>query len=106
MNNLFANTDFEANHESIETLIESRFGRLERIVSNAHASPEGFWYDQDEHEWVVVLQGRAKLLFDDDDEPIELGPGDFVNIRAHKRHRVDWTDPNEPTIWLALHYSD
>jgi len=65
-------------------------------------APEGFWYDQDQHEWVVVLKGSARMRFEDNE--VEMKPGDFVNIPAHKRHRVDWTTPDEPTIWLAVHY--
>ncbi len=78
--------------------------RIERIVSHGHASPEGFWYDQDQDEWVVVLKGQARLRFQDGQ--IELKPGDFVNIPARKKHRVEWTTPHEPTIWLAVHYGD
>ncbi|MEO8496473.1 MAG: cupin domain-containing protein, partial [Planctomycetota bacterium] len=66
-------------------------------------SAEGFWYNQQEHEWVVVLQGAARLQFED--ELVELRPGDFVNIPAHRKHRVEWTTPDEPTIWLAVFYA-
>jgi cupin 2 domain-containing protein len=69
-------------------------------------SPEGFWYDQDEAEWVVVLKGEAKLLFEDDHEPITMRPGDHVLIPAHRKHRVEWTTPDEPTVWLAVFYRD
>jgi len=70
--------------------------------SLGHASPEGYWYDQDQHEWVVVLKGAARLRFED--ETVEMRPGDFVNIPAHKKHRVEWTTPDEPTVWLAVFY--
>jgi mannose-6-phosphate isomerase-like protein (cupin superfamily) len=60
------------------------------------------WYDQQEAEWVVVLKGEAKLLFQGDAQPIHLKPGDHVTIPAHRRHRVEWTTPNEPTVWLAV----
>jgi cupin 2 domain-containing protein len=76
--------------------------RIERIVSHGHASPGGFWYDQDRHEWVVVLTGAARLRFDDD--IVELKPGDFATIPAHTKHRVEWTTPDEPTVWLAVLY--
>lgn len=66
--------------------------------------PEDFWYDQEQHEWVVVLKGAAKLRFDGDDEPLEMKPGDFINIPSHKRQRVEWTTPDEPIVWLAVHY--
>jgi cupin 2 domain-containing protein len=90
--------------ELIEVLAENPLIRIERIVSHGHISPEGFWYDQDQHEWVIVLKGAASLRFED--QTIEMKPGDFVNIPAHKKHRVEWTTPDEPTIWLAVHYGD
>ena len=88
--------------ELTETLVAASSVRIERIVSHGHASPDDFWYDQPEHEWVVVLQGAARLRFDD--EVRKLGPGDYVNIPAHRRHRVEWTTPDEPTVWLAVFY--
>lgn len=78
--------------------------RIERIVSTGQASPPGFWYDQEEHEWVLLLAGRAGLRFEDEDEERELVPGDPVLIPAHARHRVEWTADDEPTIWLAIFY--
>ena len=100
--NLF--TDLPANlpDELISTLLDAANIRIERIVSHGHASPEGFWYDQDENEWVIVLKGAARLRFED--ETVEMKPGDFVNIPAHRKHRVEWTTPDEPTIWLAVFY--
>ncbi len=106
MNNLYSPLPISLPEELTEVLAESNSIRIERIVSHGHASPEGFWYDQDQNEWVVVLKGRAKLLFESDDEPQEMGPGDFVNIPAHKRHRVEWTTPGETTVWLAVFYNN
>jgi cupin 2 domain-containing protein len=80
--------------------------RIERIVSTRHASPDGFWYDQQEIKWVVVLKGEAKLLFAGDTQPIHLRPGDHVTISAHRWHRVEWTTPKEPTVWLAVFCRD
>lgn len=76
---------------------------VERIVSTGQASPPGFWYDQEEAEWVAVLAGAALLRFEDEAEPRLLGPGDFVDIAPHRRHRVEWTDPQQATVWLAIH---
>jgi len=104
MNNLFASIPVGLPEELTEALIDAKSVRVERIVSHGHASPEEFWYDQDSHEWVVVLKGAARLRFEDRDERVEMIPGDFVNIPAHKRHRVEWTTPDEPTVWLAIHY--
>lgn len=52
----------------------------------------------------MVLKGQARLRFEDDEQSVEMKPGDFVNIPAHKKHRVEWTTPDEPTIWLAVFY--
>ena len=78
--------------------------KLERIISTGQATPEGEWYDQESPEWVVLLRGEALLLFEGDTEAMRLGPGDYIHIPAHCRHRVEWTHPEQPTIWLALHY--
>lgn len=102
--NLFADLPLRLPDELSTTLLEAANVRIERIVSLGHASPEGFWYDQDQHEWVLVLKGAAKLRFDDGE--IDLKPGDFVNIPAHRKHRVEWTTPDEPTVWLAVHYGE
>lgn len=102
MPNLLQDLPTSLQKELVTVLAQSEHVRIERIVSQGHASPEGFWYDQDEHEWVVVLQGAARLEFED--EILDVGPGDFVNIPAHRKHRVAGTTPDEPTIWLAVFY--
>jgi cupin 2 domain-containing protein len=90
-----------SSEEHVETLLRWPGGRLERIVSYGHRSPEGFWYDQDEHEWVQVVSGRARLEIEG--MPVlELGPGDRVWLPAHTRHRVLWTEPDVETVWTAL----
>lgn len=88
--------------ESLETLLERPGIRIERIVSRGHASPADFWYDQDEHEWVFLLRGAARLRLEGPDEEIDLRPGDHLEIPAHRRHRVEWTDPAGETVWLAV----
>ncbi|MBI2480529.1 MAG: cupin domain-containing protein [Planctomycetia bacterium] len=103
MNNLFSHVPDALQQELTQTLVSAGSIRIERIVSHGHASPDGFWYDQPECEWVVVLHGAARLQFED--ESIELQPGDFVHIPVHRKHRVDWTTPDEPTIWLAVFYT-
>ncbi len=103
--NLFANLPANLPDELMETLVEGNNVRIERIASQGHASPPGFWYDQEQHEWVILLRGAARLQFEDESKPVELCPGDWVNIPAHRRHRVEWTTLDEPTIWLAVHYS-
>ena len=89
--------------EELTTVLQEGNGvRIERIVSTGHRSPDGFWYDQSEHEWVVVLTGAAKIAFED--RVVELPAGYSINIPAHQKHRVVWTSPNEPTVWLAVFY--
>jgi cupin 2 domain-containing protein len=100
--NLFTNLPADLHEELLTTLLDAGGVRIERIVSHGQASPEKFWYDQPRHEWVVVLKGAARLRFEN--ETVEMKPGDFVNLPAHKKHRVEWTTPDEPTIWLAVHY--
>lgn len=78
--------------------------RLERIVSFGQATPAGQWLEQDRDEWVAVLAGAARLAFADG-AVLAMGPGDHVLIRAGRRHRVEWTRPRVPTVWLALHVS-
>jgi cupin 2 domain-containing protein len=101
--NLFQNVPADLPQELFQTLLTAPNLRVERIVSHGHASPPGFWYDQDQSEWVVLLRGAAKLQFEGE-EPVELMPGDFMDIPAHKKHRIAWTTPDEPTIWLAIFY--
>lgn len=95
--------------ELAEVLLAANHVRIERIVSHGHASPPDFWYDQEEQEWVLVVQGAARLILLNEfghEQTIELRRGDFLNIPAHQRHRVAWTTPDEPTIWLAVFYGD
>lgn len=91
-----------AGEERIEVLVQTPDLRLERIHSCAYGSPEGFWYEQPEEEWVLLLQGSAELRFEDQPCDLQLRPGDSLSIRAGRRHRVTRTDPAPGTIWLAL----
>jgi cupin 2 domain-containing protein len=88
--------------EAGEVLLAARGVRLERIVSLGHASPEDFWYDQRAFEWVMVLSGSARLAIEGETGERTLAPGDALTLPAHCRHRVTWTDPDQPTVWLAL----
>lgn len=88
--------------EVTDILVAAPGVRIERIVSLGQASPPGFWYDQAEAEWVLLLAGAARLRFADEAEDRVLGPGDHVEIAPHRRHRVAWTDPKRRTIWLAV----
>jgi cupin 2 domain-containing protein len=102
--NLLGDLPDAADGEVSETLVAAPGLRIERIVSLGQASPPGFWYDQPEAEWVVLLAGAARLRFADESEARDLVPGDHVHIAPHRRHRVDWTDPATPTVWLAVFY--
>ena len=104
MKNLMADIPANLPDELVETLLEHDVMRIERIVSHGHSSPPGFWYDQPQHEWVLLLTGEATLLFEERSEKVSLRPGDAINIPAHKRHRVEWTTPEQPSVWLAIHY--
>jgi cupin 2 domain-containing protein len=102
--NLYHGVYGGGDEEVHEALLEGETTRIQRIISNGQASPSDFWYDQDEHEWVIVLLGRAGIRFEEDNRLVELGPGDSLNIPAHARHRVAWTSTGEPTVWLAVFY--
>lgn len=104
MTNLFAGIDAPLEAERVDVLLETPGIRLERIVSRGHATPPGRWYDQARSEWVIVVRGSAGLFFEGETDPRVLRAGDHVLIPAHRRHRVEWTDGREPTVWLALHY--
>jgi cupin 2 domain-containing protein len=96
----------EGNEETFESLLMKPDMRIERIISTGQASPPGFWYSQPQSEWVAVLQGSAALKFENEKEVRVLNSGDFINIPALCRHRVEWTSADEPTIWLAIHYAE
>jgi cupin 2 domain-containing protein len=103
--NLFAGPEgADSTCEHFEELLARPGFRVERIISTGQASPPGFWYDQDVAEWVVLLSGAAELQFEDEVAPRKLAPGDWIDIAAHRRHRVSWTDTSQPSTWLAIHY--
>lgn len=99
---LFADIPQQLPDELCQTLLENPTVRIERILSKGHRSPEEGWYDQPQTEWVILLQGQARLSFADDD-PITMNPGDYLSIPAHCKHRVDWTSSEPICIWLAIH---
>ncbi len=102
--NLFAGIASKLEAEDISRLTSRPGLRIERIVSTGQASPPGFWYDQEWVEWVVLLSGSASLQIENESSPRQLSPGDFLEIPAHVRHRVEKTDVTQPTLWLAIHY--
>ena len=102
--NLFSEIPNGLRDEISETVLKTDCLTLERIISSGQATPPGQWYDQPKDEWVILLKGSAGLLFEGKEEMVVLHPGDYVHILAHQRHRVEWTDGKQKTVWLALHY--
>jgi len=105
-NNFFSNIPPKMTGEIVEDILTTGSVRIERIISHGDSLPENFWYDQDENEWVIVLQGQAKLLIDGEIEPVTLDSGDYINIPKHVKHQVIWTTPKIATIWLGVFYGD
>lgn len=103
MQNVLTNIPAVLPAELFTTLLENDQLKIERIVSRGHHSPENDWYDQDQHEWVLVIQGAARIGYPEG-QPTELRSGDYLHIPAHRRHRVEWTSSSEDTVWLAIHY--
>ncbi|MGE5503476.1 MAG: cupin domain-containing protein [Actinomycetota bacterium] len=101
--NLLADLPAGGAEEDFATLLAGTGFRLLRIVSLGHATPAGQWYDQSDDEWVMVVSGRAGLRIEGEAAERRLGPGDWVLLPAGLRHRVEWTDADRPTVWLALH---
>ena len=104
--NIFANLPARLPMEEATVIAERAGAVVERIVSTGQASPPGFWYDQDWAEWVLVLSGAAGLSIEGEAAPRRLGSGDYVELPPHVRHRVEWTDPDRPTVWLAVRWKD
>ncbi|WP_338109447.1 cupin domain-containing protein [Pseudomaricurvus alkylphenolicus] len=103
VDNLFKNLPDTLDEEVFEDLLTGNNVRVERILSHGQTTPRGEWYDQEQHEWVILLKGGARIGYDNGRE-ISLEAGDHVNIPAHCRHRVTWTDPQQVTVWLAVFY--
>ena len=104
MDNIFTELPPASTAEQFLELLAGPGFEVERIVSYGQVSSPGFWYDPPNGEWVLLLQGDAKIRFEDEPAPRTMKPGDFVDIAPHRRHRVEWTDPSAPTVWLAVHY--
>jgi cupin 2 domain-containing protein len=104
--NLFHGFDTASPEERFDTLLARPGLRIERIVSTGQASAPGHWYDQPQTEWVALLTGSALLRFEDEVEPRVLRPGDWMTISPHRRHRVEATDGETPSVWLAVHVGE
>ena len=90
MQNLLTNIPAQLPGELFTTLLENNHIKIERIVSRGHHSPENYWYDQDQHEWLVLIQGAARIGYPDS-QSTELQSGDYLHIPAHsiKASKVD-----------------
>lgn len=104
VHNIFSDLPNSSEEELFEVLAQNDSFKMERIISNGQATPEGEWYDQDKDEWVILLSGSAGLKIEGEPNILILNPGDYLLLPAHKRHRVEWTDPDKTSIWLALHF--
>lgn len=89
--------------EVFEPILSRPGVRMERIVSFGQATPKGEWYDQEWDEWVMLLSGSAGLLIEGELAVRKLTPGDHLLLPAHCRHRVEWTEQGQQTLWLAIH---
>ena len=103
MNNIFDSIPSDLSSEIFDDLVSSDTVKIERIISKGQTSPDFGWYDQAQSEWVIVIVGSAIIDFDDKPS-ITLKAGDYLNIPAHQKHKVAWTDPDVETVWLAVHY--
>ena len=104
MGSLFEAIPKQLPQELFDTLYSTTDVKIERIVSRGHVSPEGFWYDQERNEFVLLVKGRAGLRFKGETDIVVLNAEEYNNIDAHVKHRVEWTDSTCDTIWLTVHY--
>jgi len=103
LNSLLQNIPDDLPEELFETLVKTDGIHIERIVSRGHTSPEQGWYEQDRNEFVLLLKGAARLEFEDG-RSVSMSVGDCLEIQARDKHRVAWTDAEQKTIWVAIHY--
>jgi len=103
MKSIFDISGYTGDSEIFEDILKKDNIRIERILSSGQTSPETGWYDQEEHEFVLLLQGKAVIEFEDQ-EQIELNAGEYLNIPAHKKHRVAYTSKDPVCIWIAVFY--
>jgi len=103
VNNILLDIPKKKTGEFFQTLLSQGQITIERIVSEGHCSPLKQWYDQIQDEWIILIEGQAKLQFEHEESPICLKAGDYLLIPARTKHRVHWTNPDIKTIWLAIH---
>jgi len=104
--NIFENIPDHIPEELFQKILQTENLKVERIVSKGHSSEDDYCYDQEENEWVILLKGSAGLLFEGDEKAVVLRSGDYINIPSHTKHRVEWTDPDIETVWLAIYHKN
>jgi cupin 2 domain-containing protein len=104
VSNIYSDIPDDLTHEVFEEILRNGSLKLERIISKGHETPEDQWYDQDQDEWIILLKGSAGLVIEGEREIVALKSGDYLLLPAHLKHRVEWTDPEEETIWMALYF--
>ena len=104
VSNIYSDIPDDLTHEVFEEILRNGSLKLERIISKGHETSKDQWYDQDRDEWVILLKGSAGLVIEGEGETVVLKPGDYVHLPAHLKHRVEWTDTEEETIWVAVYY--
>ena len=104
--NLFAGIAKRSHDEQVTALLAKPGLKIERIVSTGQATPSGSWLVQEQAEWVLLISGAAAVMLEGEASSRQLNPGDYLTIPTRRRHRVAWTEQNEPTVWLAVHFSD
>ena len=102
--NIFNDIPSTFKKEIFENILLTKKFKLERILSKGHITPPNEWYYQEQNEWVLLLKGSADLQIEGKKDWVHLATGDYILIPAHVKHRVEWTDETEETVWLALHY--
>jgi len=105
INNIFKKIPANLEDEYFENILKNKNFSLERIITEGQTTPRGRWLCEDTNEWVLLVSGSAKLMFKSDGHIQALIPGDHLIIPTGTYHRVEWTDPDVKTVWLALHYS-
>jgi len=104
MGSILEGIPIEIPEELIDTICSTDNVKIKRIISRGHTSHRGFWYDQEQNEFVLVIRGSAGLKLESEDKIVVMKTGDYLNIGAHVKHRVEWTDSTCETVWLAVYY--
>lgn len=100
--NIYELSTLKSDDEIITILAENDHVRIERIISTGQTSD---WYDQEEYEFVLLLEGEANLEFEGD-KHYSMKKGDTLLIAPHQKHRVTYTSTEPPCVWLCVFYQN